>query len=166
MDRRRRFWTTQPDICGAQQSCGESCANPGLQLIGSSFVTDEWVRSLAINILMTDGRKEDIPCGYRPGSQGGHWSESFRQDSQPIGSTIRDMPNAPSIRQSVALARAKLQNDLARLVNMGLAQSVNVETRYLGGNLMSADITITAPDGTNSRVGLTGARNSNTWAWS
>lgn len=194
-DRRRTFWTTQPGACGSEMSCATDCGTPGLQLTESncgrascqccapatyipscpdapraptprSFVTTDWLRSLVINILMTNAKLPNTKCGYRPGAQGGHWSESFRTDGQKSGSSIRNLPKSMSVRDSMALARATLKSDLAKLVNMGVAQSVEVSTEYLGSNLMSANIEIVGPDGLGSKVGLTGNRNSNVWAWS
>jgi phage gp46-like protein len=120
---------------------------------------------LVLNILYTDGRKPDTACGFRPGTQGGHWSESFRTDGQKIGTLVRNLPKSSSVRDSVALTRATLIADLNKLILMGVAQTINVTTEYLGGNVMAADIDIIAPDGTTARVGLTGKRNANAWVW-
>lgn len=194
-DRRRTFWTTQPGACGSEPGCVGDCGTPGLQFTTSncgqlrcnccpdpavnpecppgerpipsrSIVTSDWVRSLVINILMTNAKLPDTRCGYRPGAQGGHWSESFRTDGQKSGSAIRNLPKSMGIRDSVALVRATLKADLAKLVKMGVAQSVEVTAEYLGNNLMSADIEVVGPNGTGSKVGLTGNRNGNAWAWS
>lgn len=170
LPQRRRFWATQPDVCGTSVDCGAECSVSGLSLIssggGKTIVTSDWVRGLALNILLTDGRSPDKPCGYRPGSQGGHWSESFRTDGEKIGTLVRKLPSAASVRESVALVRATLTAELQRLVTVGIAKSVTVDATYLGGNRMAATINIIAPDGTIVRVGMTGARNSNAWAWS
>lgn len=193
-DRRRTFWTTQPGACGSEAGCATDCGTPGLQLTssscgrlrcqccpdnatdpncltpgppaGRSFVTTDWLRSLVINILLTNAKLPDSRCGYRPGAQGGHWSESFRTDGQKSGSSIRNLPKSMSIRDSVALVRATLKSDLAKLVKMGVAQSVEVTAEYLGSNLMSATIEIIGPNGIGAKVGLTGDRSANAWAWS
>lgn len=169
-DRRRVFWTTQPDACGSGEACGADCGQAGLALAalsnGSrSIVNADWVRGLALNILLTDGRMPDNRCGWRPGAQGGHWSESFRKDGQKIGTTVRSIPAKGSIRESIALVRAQLIADMAKLVKLKIAQDVIVETEYLGGNKMAATITIIAPDGVSTSVGLSGTRTTNAWAW-
>lgn len=193
-DRRRTFWTTQPGACGSDPSCTGDCGRPGLQYTTSgcgrlqcqccppptvdttcppgeqtpqprTFVTSDWVRSLVLNILLTNARLPNTACGYRPGAQGGHWSESFRTDGAKSGSNIRNLPKSMNIRDSVALAKATIEADLAKLVKMGIAQSVTVTAEYLGSNVMSADIEIMSPTGIGTRVGLTGNRNGNSWAW-
>lgn len=193
-ERRRTFWTTQPNACGVVGSCGAECGVVGLALTQGNcgrqgcsccpspadrpdcppasrppaprtFVTTDWVRSLVLNILLTDGKSPNSKCGFRPGGQGGHWSESFRKDGQKIGSLVRKIPKSPGVRESVALVRATLLSELSRLVTVGIAKSVAVDAQYLGANTMRADIDILAPDGTTVRVGMTGDRNANAWAW-
>jgi phage gp46-like protein len=174
---RRTFWTTQPGACGQAADCGADCGRSGLSVVEAgpaegeglpprTILTNDWVRSLALNILQTDGRAPDSACGYRPGGQGGHWSESFRKDGQKVGTLLRTLPSSSSIRDNINLVRATLVSELNRLVVMGIAKTITVDAEYLGGNRMSADISIIAPDGTTARVGMTGARNSNAWAWS
>lgn len=168
-DRRKVFWATQQDACGIDPSCGFECAAPGLSLeeqdAGTTIATNDWVRGLVLNILGTDGRKPDTACGYRPGAQGGHWSDSFRGDGRRAGTLVRNIPTSISIRDSVALARATLEADLSKLVNMGVAQKVSVTAAYVGGNVMTATVDIVGPNGVVSRVGLTGQRSPNAWAW-
>lgn len=172
----RIFWTTQPGACGSGAECGVDCGRSGLSVVEAgaavgealpprTILTSDWVRSLALNILQTNGRSPDTACGYRPGSQGGHWSESFRKDGLKVGTLLRGLPSSASIRDSIVLIRATLIAELHRLVKMNIAKSVEVDVEYLGGNTMSATISIIAPDGTVSRVGMTGARNTNAWAW-
>lgn len=197
VDRRRVFWTTQPDACGSAPDCTTDCGRAGLRLTSSlcgaaacdccpppaedltcsttlaaralvprSIVTTGWVRSLVLNILQTNGKLPASSCGFRPGAQGGHWSESYRTDGQRIGTLLRNIPASQSILKSIALIRAQLQADLARLVVIKIAQKVTVETTYLGGNVMRVDISIIAPNGTQIAVGLSGKRSTVSWAWS
>lgn len=134
--------------------------------IPRSFVTSDWLRGLILNILYTDGKNDNTPCGYVPGTQGGHWSESFRKDGQKIGTLVRTIPPQASIRDSIALIKARMVADLNRLIVMKLVSSVVVNTSYLGGNRMLAEIIITGQSGETTRVGLTGARLQNSWVWS
>lgn len=185
--RRKTFWTTQP--CGTRLSCGNECATFGLRFnradecgaacdnttpLGCSKPVDQIERtidttnsivSLALNILLTNGRKPDATCGYRPGQRGGHWSDSFRDDGMTAGSLLRTLPATASIRDSVQLARGYAQADLSKLVTLGYAQSVDVQTAYLGGNAMSLDATIFGQSGLTSNVGITGSRSNNSWLW-
>ena len=193
--RRRTFWTTQLTACGTHDGeCNASCGSPGLSFVPvtctddicecctppdvnpqcldaaqkrlpRTFVTTEWIKSLALNILMTDARLEDKPCGYVPGTQGGHWSESFRTDNLKIGSLVRNLPFAASMRESIALVKARLIVDMTKLVTMGLATSIKVEVTYTGGRQAHADIIIYGQSGDENRVGLSGTRLNNTWAW-
>lgn len=168
--RRRTFWTTQPEACGAQpDDClmGQECGRPGLQLIGSSYATGEWLRGLVINILHTDGKLPDSRCGFVPGTQGGHWSESFRSDGQKIGTLIRTIQPQTSIRDALALVKARMIADLSRLVDpMKLALKIDVTTSYLGGNRVQVNIVIVGQSGETTRVGMTGDRLQNSWVWS
>lgn len=186
--RRKTFWTTQP--CGTRISCGNECATFGLRIyrrddecgivcdntgepgckapydqIERTIDTTNPVVSLALNILLTNGRKPDATCGYRPGQRGGHWSDSFRDDGMTAGSLLRTLPATASIRDSIRLARAYAQSDLSKLVTLGYAQSVKVDARYIGGNAMSLDATIYGQSGTTSNVGITGNRSNNSWVW-
>lgn len=169
-DRRKQFWSTQPNACGQQPGCVSDCGMPGLELVentddSATIATNEWVRGLVLNILGTNGRKPNRACGYRANAQGGHWSDSFRTDGFQAGTLVRDLPTTVSIRDSIAMARAQLQADLQKLVGMGIAQKVVVVTSYLGSNRMSATIEIIGPSGTTSTIGLTGQRNTNAWVW-
>lgn len=65
----------------------------------------------------------------------------------------------------MALVGATLQAELQRLIPV-VAKTVTVTPQYLGGNRMAVNIEIVAPDGTIARVGMTGSRNTNSWAWS
>lgn len=170
--RNRPFWATQPSACGAtQDDCsGHECGAPGLQLIAGSgnsrsIVTSDWLRSLVINMLYTDGRRSDTKCGFVPGTQGGHWSESFRKDGQRIGTLMRNIPASASIRDSIALIKARMVADLNRLVIMKIALSVDVRVAYIGGSKMQVEIDVIGQSGETSKVGLLGTRLKNAWVW-
>lgn len=168
--RRRAFWATQPNACGVDgNKCGDPCGIAGLQIIdnddGRTFATNDWLRGLVLNILMTDAKLPNTSCGYVPGTQGGHWSESFRGDGQVSGTLVRDLPTSSSIAASVAMAKARLTADMAKLIALGVATSVEVVTTYLGGQRISAEIVVVGQSGEKQRVGLSGSRLENSWVW-
>lgn len=169
--RRKIFWTTQPDACGVVTSCHSNCGSSGLRSYvpqgqkGRTFANNDFVRGLAINILLTDARKEDKPCGYKPGAIGGHWSDSYRTDGKRAGTNLRDIPITYTIQESLRLIQAYMQTSLQKLVGYGVAQSVSVTVKYLGRNVFQADADIISADGEQTRVGVTGNRMENSWVW-
>lgn len=194
--RRRLFWATQPAACGSSAVCGYECGSPGLSYTKSSLydcndgafgcppaterpeclpddsigprsiVTTDWVRGLIINMLMTDGRLPDQPCGYRPGGQGGHWTSSYIEEGNPeIGTLMRTVPPAGRVQDNVALVASFAQATLDRLLARGVALAVEVEGVYLGNGKMRLDIVVRGRGGEESRVGIDGARVSNGWVW-
>lgn len=169
--RRRIFWTTQPAACGTYQACLSDCGSTGLLSRvpegqdGRTFDTNDYVRGLALNILGTDGRRPDTACGYRPGARGGHWSDTFRDDGMNSGTTIRDIPAQNSVQDSLGLIRVYLLQAMQKLVTYGVAQSVDVDVKYIGSNNFEATIKFSGNDGQTSRVGITGTRLENSWVW-
>lgn len=168
----RRFWTTHPGACGSAGSCDVNvdCGRPGLSLQRndadqSSFETNEWVRSLALNMLLTDGRRRDTRCGHIPGTLNGHWSESFMQNGQPVGTQVRYVSSSSSVRDAMQLIKAEVLATLQKLIDYGVAVEVEVETTYRGSGSILMDIVIygTAVDPT--RIGVTAQRNNNSWQW-
>jgi phage gp46-like protein len=126
--------------------------------------TDGWLRGLIYNMLMTDGRKEDTPCGYTPGAQGGHWSESFTQGQ--IGTLVRFIPTSGSVREGLNLVVAYAKTTLERLVARGVAVSVDVTGKYLGNGVMSLDIVVAGVGSIGvARVGVTAQRTASSWIW-
>lgn len=170
--RRRLFWTTKADACGVETSCTDLCGRPGL-VIAEPLSTDPpgsvrlsadgWIHSLVVNMLLTDGRKPDSACGYRPGGQGGHWSESYGAGA--VGSLIRTIPNQGRIQDSINLVVAFAQATLERLVDRGVASAVSVTGRYLGNAKMVLDVVVTGQSGETTRVGVSGSRISEGWVW-
>lgn len=193
--RRRLFWATQPDGCGSNPVCGYQCGVPGLAYAKSylydcnpnalpcppatnnpacppdtlgprSISTDEWVRGLIINMLMTDGRSPDTPCGYRPGSQGGHWSSSYIETGPTdIGTLMRTVPPVGRVQETVTLVSSYAKATLQRLIARGVAATVDVNGVYLGEGRMRLDITVIGRGGDTTRVGIDGARLTNGWVW-
>ena len=190
-DRRRTFWTTQPNACGTiPDDCNSAdCGLPGLAFNDSScnvdcccgpatldplcssshkqrtIATNDWIRGLVLNILGTHGRLPNTTCGYRIGEQGGHWSDSFRKDGQSAGNLIHSVGSKKSYRDIVAAISARVQADLNKLIGLGIAKTILVTANYLGGARMNLNIDITSPDGVTSNVGLTGTRATNSWIW-
>ena len=163
--RRRLFWATQPAACGTVDVCGAECGRPGLSVEGGAVAFSDYVRGLALNILMTDARKEDVTCGHRPGNRGGHWSDAYRGDGMGVGSRVRDIPPQTSMADAVKLVQAYGQADLAKLVSYGVAQSVDVKAANVGGGIVALTADIIGTTGEAARVGVSAARVENQWAW-
>lgn len=167
-DRRRLFWATQPGACGEESSCAGDCGVPGLAYESEGVISSKnWISGLIINMLMTDGRQPDTDCGYSPGSQGGHWSESYIQSGpREIGTLLRKIPNTGTVRESLALIVAHARASIDRLVDRGVAQSVDVQGRYAGNNTMVLDILVRGAGNTgDARVGLSVNRTPQGWIW-
>lgn len=166
---RHPFWTTQPDACGVQPHCVNECGLPGLQRIdepnGQTLATNDWIRSLAINMLLTDARRNDTTCGHRPGTINGHWSESYIKNGSPIGSSIRYIDSLASIREVVQLIQVDVQTTLQKLVKYKIAISVEVIAEYVGNNTVSIVANILDVHGQSAKVGLSAGRSQNEWAW-
>lgn len=168
---RRPFWTTRMDSCDSASDCnGAECGRAGLALVetdaGKTFSTDDWVASLAYNILLTDARHRDTRCGFAPGSLNGHWSESFMgRVNQGVGTHVRYVTSAASVRDGVLQIKAEVQTSLAKLVDYGVATEVIVAAEYVGSGRVSVDIEILGTASDPSRIALTALRNENSWAW-
>lgn len=172
-DRRRIFWTTQPSACGVSpDNCsGGECGTPGLFLTGNfgqsrTIATNDWLRSLIINILSTRGRQENQDCGHAIGAQGGHWSDSFRKDGQQAGNLIYTVGMKRSYTEAALAVAARVQADMHKLVLNNVVKSIDVVAEYIGGGRMSLKFEVRLPTGETSRVGLTGERSQNAWMWS
>lgn len=168
--RRKKFWATQPDSCGRNEVCGNECGQPGLLFMASgtskTISTDAWLRGLIINMLMTDGKSPDTPCGYRPGSQGGHWSESYISNGPAsVGTLLRRVPPTGSMNESMALIVAFAQETLGRLVSRGVAEVITVAGKYLGQGRMQLDVTVQGRGNENVNVGVIAKRLANGWVW-
>lgn len=180
------------DICGAgcgipglsrSSSGGWDCA-PGCQCCPPATVdpscpdqigerqqvtisTDQWLRGLVINMLMTDGRMPDTACGYRPGAQGGHWSSSYIEAGPAeVGTLIRAVPTGGRIQDSVNLATSYARATLQRLIERGVALDISVVGVYLGGMKMRLDIDVIGRRSDSAKVGISGQRVANGWVWS
>jgi phage gp46-like protein len=169
-DRRKTFWTNQK--CGGTvDPCGNLCSTVGMQpKTGmpsgyASFDTSNWVQSLALNILLTEGAVQDSRCGYRPGNRGGHWSDSYREQAGSSGSHLRSLGVHGTVRDAIRELIAYAQMDLEKLVTYGVASSVTVTAKYLGNNQAELTAEIIGQDGDIHKIGITGTRLKNSWAW-
>jgi len=168
--RRKLFWATQPDACGSNEICGADCGSPGLSFInspdGKTISTADWLRGLVINMLMTDGKLNDSECGYRPGSQGGHWSESYIETGPAtVGTLMRSVPATGRINDGVNMIAAMAQSTLQRLIARGVALKVEVTSRYLGNGRMQLNVEIFGRGNESVNVGINAARIINGWVW-
>lgn len=168
--RRKLFWSTQPDACGASQDCGRSCGNPGLafdQDTGEerTISNSNWVRGLAINMLMTDGKRPGIPCGYTPGGQAGHWSESYA-NGDLIGTLLRTIEPGGRVVEITALVKAHVESTMQRLVSRGVALKIETEVTYAGSGRFLIGVSILGTNNQMTKVGITAERMTNAWIWS
>lgn len=184
-DTRRGFWTTQPNAGTTPDSCRNPCGVAGLLLTEActppplgcghvatpatcrsstacerprTIVTDDWVRSLALNILLTDGRAEDSLCGRRPGTMGGHWSESLMTGGKPVGNRLRFIGSAARVSDLVLLIRAEARRALGKLIDYKVAVSVDVVVTYAGNNAFAIDATILTWSGSPIAVAIGASR--------
>ena len=167
-DRRRLFWATQPGACGSDENCAGDCGIPGLAYEAPGVISSSgWLTGLIINMLMTDGRLPDTECGYRPGAQGGHWSESYMPgNGDSIGTLLRKVPVTGTIRESLNLIVAFARATIDRLVTRGIALSVDVEGKYAGNNVMILDVIVRGTGSVgDARVGVSAERTPQGWIW-
>lgn len=172
LSRLRSFWTTQPNACGEYQACGDQCGIPGLQYIdseeGRTIANNNWLYSLVLNILNTRAREPVVKCGAYVSGVGGHWSESYREDGLYTGTTIwsYQRQTASSISEITKMLSVQLQADMAKLVKMGVASSVDVSVTYKGSNKVEAVITVSSLlVGDSTTIALTSERVANEWVW-
>lgn len=173
-------YQTQNDCAGFGRDCGCQCIGPAHdpECLAAyraaqpsqplTFATNDWVRSLLLNMFNTYARADASACGNRPGAQGGHWSESYLTDEgiTYIGTKMYDTKVTGNIRQAVQLLNAQVAKDAYKLVQLGVAKKVNVLVTYLGQNKVSVAIDVIGPTSVESRVNLSTELISNRWVWS
>ena len=89
----------------------------------------------------------------------GWWADLY--NDRPLGSNLWQLERAHKTRNTLGLARRYAQDALQWLVEDGVAASVVVDTRWLGGpgsTALGIAIAITKPDGTMTRFVYA-------WAW-
>lgn len=166
-------YTSQTNsTCGSGcQCCPPATVNLNCpdQYVGTrqtGIATNDWLRGLIINMLMTDGRLPDTQCGYTPGSQGGHWSSSYiASGPTDVGTLMRSVPAFGRVNDQVNMVKSYAQATLERLVERGVAFSVTTEAKYLGNMRMQLDVTVLGRKDGEAKVGITGARLTNGWVW-
>ena len=153
------------DDCDQQQlGCYADAdgSRPRPKLIGASIATNDFVRGLALNILLTDQQRQPIgACRPTPGKRGGYWADAYRANRLKTGTRLRQLPAAGSIVDLVKLAQQYAQADLQKLVTYGVATTVVVTTSYLGGGAIALKVEI---DG-DITVSVTGQKSANEWFW-
>jgi hypothetical protein len=167
--RRRIFWTTV-DSCGSYVQCGEECSLPGLRYInqpeGRTIESDrdQWLRSLILNILNTRARTA-APCPT-PMAVFGHWSESYRDDKLYVGSRLYETAEKPynKITDAVKAIGAAIRADMGKLLILKLAENVEVEVTYKGGNRVDVVIA-TVVRNVRHVLNLSGTYASDSWVW-
>lgn len=166
---RRVFWSTRPvSDSGQAFLCGSECAVPGLEKVehqdGTTISTEDWLTGLVMNMLMTSGRRTDTPCGHAPGTQGGHWSESYGQ-GLTVGTLLRTVEPSARVNDVKNMVQAHASSTLSRLVSYGVANEVQVTATYAGGGVFNIEAVISGtPEGV-TRVGVSGRRLENGWIW-
>ena len=164
------FWTTRaaPDGQGvacapcASQTVDWQQAAPdeehlsdgqGVQ-VGSAgaFTTREYVRSLAINYLLSDREAETVPDCMRYLTRRGWWADSFRSDGFRLGSRLWTLQWEASISETLVRAREYALEALQPLLDYRVAQDISVEARYADRSTIVLDIEIVGPWGP---IGLT-----------
>jgi phage gp46-like protein len=116
-------------------------------------------------MLLTDARKRDTRCGHLPGTLNGHWSESFMQNGQGVGSHVRYIGTSNSVRDAMALIKAEVEFTLQKLIDYGIAIEISVNAVYRGTGMIHFDIEILGTAVDPTRLGVTAQRNENSWAW-
>lgn len=135
------------------------------KLIGATIATNDFVRSLAINIIATDAERKPVgACGIPIGRRGGYWADAYRTDGLKSGSTLRQLPLTGTMSQLAKLAQQYLQRDLQKLVAYGVASAVNVTATYMGGATIALEAEIKGDMGP-ANVSISGQKLANEWAW-
>ena len=136
------------------------------KLIGATIATNDFVRSLAINIIATDAERQPVgACAVPIGRRGGYWADAYRTDGLKTGSLLRQLPLTGTMQQLAKLAQQYLQRDLGKLITYGVASAVNVTATYIGGATISLEAEILGDMGPAS-VSVSGQKLANEWAWS
>lgn len=189
----RIFWTTQPDACGEYTSCGFGCGRPGLKFVSAKNCTvscccgdnanlitpctsdncskprtianNNWLSGIAINILLTDSRRKDSNCGYKPYNINGHFSDSFITGGNKVGTGLRYISTNMPLAKTIEAIKSEIKASLSKLISYGVAREVNVKVTYTGNNLLHADIELISSSGNKSNVGISGQRALSHWNW-
>jgi phage gp46-like protein len=138
------------------------CSTPAPRLVGATFATNDFVRGLALNILLTDA--PPLPtggCSATPGKRGGYWADDYRTDRLYTGSRLRQLTTAGTTAALATLIGQTATQDLGKLISYGIASSIVATATYLGGGSYKLQVEI---DGQSFSVN--GSKVANDWFWS
>lgn len=192
-DRRRTFWVTQPDACGSYDgACDTTCGFAGLALTElceettkhrcgdtpyldptctvdtnkpRTIVNTNWIRGLALNMLLTKKRRADSACGVRAGAMNGHWTESYMSSGKPVGTDLYYIGAATTVNEIKLMVKAYAEATLQKLIDYKVATSVVVTVKYRGGNNFEIDAEIWTAQGISAHVGLKASKTGTTLNW-
>ena len=131
---------------------------------GRTIQNEGWLESLILNILHTRART-DRKCSS-PAGVYGHWSESYRGDGLHVGSLLWNAADKPYVRinDAVKAIGAAVRADMTKLIVLGLATHVDVQTEYRGHNQVAVTIKAFTREGPRT-LNLSGVYASDTWTW-
>jgi phage gp46-like protein len=120
---------------------------------------------MALNIILTDGRKQDGEC--RVGEMGGFWADSFRTSDThlTVGTNFRDVSGSNDIAELVNLKRAELENSLGKLIHYGVAKSIEVTSSIKDFYTYEFLVKINGPGPVAVKLGLTGKNFEGNFKW-
>jgi len=164
------FWTTRAEPDGTGVECAP-CASQtvdwqqadadevhlsddgGVQVgTNGALSTRDYVRSLAINYLLSDREADTAPDCMEYVSRRGWWADSFRENGFRLGSRLWTLQWSASIAETLVKAREYALEALKPLLDFRVAQDISVEARYSDRSTIVLEIRITGPWGP---IGLT-----------
>lgn len=166
------FWTTRPRAAGGNAGCSDCAdqnvdwekarpdeihkAGKGEAAVGSSgaFSTRDYVRSLALNYLLTHGVADHHPECMKLASRRGWWADVWRRQDAGfrLGSRLWTLQWSGATQETLVKARQYAEESLEKLVAMRVAASVSVRAEYAGKGVLLLTATISGPYG---KVGFT-----------
>lgn len=157
---RRRFWT--------YDSSTLQCFNvhiPIKHLDGAAFLgTDNYLKTLVLNILFTEAEHLPAVCGLTPGNRGGHWSTTFTEVD--VGTNLNLETFKLSSKQYVTAITNIMQNSLQKLIDYKVANSVDVSSIITHCNKITMQINIIGIKNDEHRILLTNNDvTKNMWVW-
>ena len=155
---RRKFWANQVDNT---KDCSTSFLDLKRKNNFGFFNTENKVRSLALNILFTDGEKQQTKSGYEVGSRGGHWSTTFT--GAHVG-TVWDFSSAKTKTDYAILAKSIASNSLQKLILLEIATSIKVDS-YYKDNILYLDIEIYGVNVPRTKILVQKTPLKNEWIW-
>lgn len=157
---RRHFWT--------YDSSTTQCFDvhiPIKTLDSSNFLgTDNYLKTLVLNILFTEAEQPPTTCGVVPGNRGGHWSTTFT--GVDVGTRLNLDTFNLSAKQYITAITNIMQNSLQKLVDYKVANKVDVNSTISTCNKITMLINIIGIKNDEHRVVLTNSdATKNMWVW-